>query len=230
MAKAISNVNVAKAVFDTANFSGRWLASFGRPELRGSWLIWSGSGAGKTTFILELCKYLSGFVDRVAYNSIEQGLSASFQSAWNRVNMVEIGSKIILLDKEPMSVLKARLRKRKSPDIIVIDSLMCLVGFSRRDYLALLDEFPNKLFIFIAHENNGKPDPAIGETIRRLSDVKIHIEGYVAQFTTRYENAETGEGGADFVIWEQGAKAYRARMLDEKPKRGAKAVEPAPVE
>lgn len=200
--------------FNHVAFEGKWLASFGRPELCGSWLIYGGSGSGKTTFTLTLCKYLSQF-GRVAYNPLEQGLSASFRAAWQRTGMAEVGSKIILLNKEPIDELKERLRKRKSPDVVVIDSLMCLDGFRRKDYLALLDEFPKKLFIFLAHERRGKPDPTIGETIRRLSDEKIHVEGYIANVTTRFEVPARGEGGAPFVIWEQGAAEYRAKLTTQ---------------
>lgn len=84
MARAISNKNVLQAKFDVADFDGAFLASFGRPELRGEWLIYGGSGCGKTTFVMQLCKYLTRF-RRVAYNSLEQGLSLSLQrhgSAW----------------------------------------------------------------------------------------------------------------------------------------------------
>ncbi len=214
--KALSNRNLlAKiGVFEYADFEGEWLASFGRPELRGSWLIYGGSGSGKTTFTLMLSKYLSQF-KRTAYNSIEQGVSGSMLAAWSRVNMAEAGSNIIFLEKEFIPDLKERLRKKKSPDVVVIDSLICLEGFKRKDYLQLLAEFPRKLFIFLSHEKNRQPDPAIGETIRRLSDVKIHVEGYVAHVTSRYENAEKGEGGAPFTIWGQGAAEYQAKFITQ---------------
>lgn len=211
MGKAISNKNVINAKFDTVDFDGKWLASFGRPELRGSWLVWGGSGSGKTTFVLQLCKYLSGFA-KVAYNSLEQGLSLSFQTAWQRVEMGDVGSNIILLDKKSIVDLKARLKRRGAPQIVVIDSLMCLVGFTRKEYVALLAEFPSVLFVFISHEKNRLPDPSIAEVVRRLSDIKIHVEGYVAYTTTRYEVAERYEGGADYTIWEQGAAEYKAKL------------------
>lgn len=212
MAKAISNKNVIDAHFEVADFSGKWLDSFGKPELRGAWTIYGGSGCGKTTFALELCKYLSSFC-RVAYDTLEQGLSLSFQTAWKRVNMTEAGAQVVVLDKESIADLRERLSKRKSPDVVIIDSITCLVGFTKRDFVSLLHDFPNKLFIFLAHEKNGKPDPAIAETVRRLSEVKIHVEGYTAYFTTRYEDSERGEGGKDFVIWEQGAAEYMANNL-----------------
>lgn len=213
MARAISNKNVLNVKFDTVDFEGKWLASLGRPELRGSWLVWGGSGSGKTSFVLELCKYLAGFC-RVAYNSLEQGLSLSFQNQWKRADMLAAGNNIVLLNKESIADLKKRLRKRGAPQVVVIDSLMCLVGFTRREYISLTEEFSNTLFIFICHEKNRRPDPAIGETIRRLADIKMHVAGYVAEITTRYEIAEKGEGGADFVIWEQGAAEYRAALAE----------------
>jgi len=212
MAKAISNKNVLDAHFEIADFSGKWLESFGKPELRGSWIIYGNSGSGKTTFALELCKYLSGF-RRAAYNTLEQGLSLSFQTAWKRVAMQEVGSQVIVLDRENIDDLRDRLSRRKSPDVIIIDSLTCLVGFTKRDYVNLLRTNPNKLFIFLAHERNHMPEPAIAETVRRLSEVKIRVEGYKAFITTRYENAQRGEGGKDFIIWEKGAAEYWANNL-----------------
>ena len=56
MAKAISNKNVVNAKFKVADFTGKWLASFGKPELRGAWIIYGESGGGKTHLALELLK------------------------------------------------------------------------------------------------------------------------------------------------------------------------------
>lgn len=207
MAKAISNKNVLDARFKVADFAGKWLASFGKPELRGAWIIYGESGSGKTHFALELLKYLSGFVDRSAYDTLEQGLSLSFQNAWKDAAMHEVGSKVIVLPKEPIKDLRERLRKRKSPDIVVIDSITALVGFTRAVFIDLVSEFPDKLFVFIAHEENNKPYPAIAQHVRKLSEVKIRVEGYKAFVTTRFQG-DNGEGGSDFVIWEQGAQEY----------------------
>lgn len=207
MGRAISNKNVLTAKFETADFDGAFLASFGRPELRGAWIIYGGSGSGKTTFVMQLSKYLTRF-RRVAYDSLEQGLSLSLQKAWERVGMEEAGSKIILLSKEGLKELTQRLRKKHSPDVIVIDSVHYLRRFNMDQYQTLRDEFPHKLFIFISHEKGGQPKGTMAQNIRYDSDIKIRVEGYKAFVTTRYEVAELGEGGADFVIWEQGAQEY----------------------
>ena len=116
MRRAISNKNVMQAKFETAPFTGAWLASLGRPELRGAWIVYGGSGSGKTTYVMQLCKYLTNF-GRVAYNSLEQGLSLSLQKAWERVGMEEAGSKIILLQKESLKDIRERLTKRTRPTL-----------------------------------------------------------------------------------------------------------------
>lgn len=207
MSRAISNKNVLTAKFEVADFEGEFLASFGRPELCGAWIIYGGSGCGKTTFVMQVCKYLTRF-RRVAYNSLEQGLSLSLQKAWERVGMGEVGNRIILLNKEQLKDLRVRLSKKQSPDIIVIDSVHYLRRFNMDQYQNLRDDFPNKLFIFISHESAGMPKGTMAQNIRYDSDIKIRVEGYKAFVTTRYEVAELGEGGADFVIWEQGAQEY----------------------
>ena len=214
MGRAISNKNVLAAQFETADFDGPFLASFGRPELRGGWLIWGDSGSGKTTFTLQLCKYLAGF-RRVAYDSLEQGLSLSLQKAWERVGMAEAGSNIILLNKEDLPELRARLRKRKSPEIIVIDSLQYLDKFYMKQFKDLKAEFPDKLFVFISQADKaGKdPDGYIAKKIRYDADIKIKVEGFKAFVTTRYEDRDKGEGGEDFIIWEQGANDYWAEQI-----------------
>ena len=207
MGRAISNKNVLTAKFEVADFEGTFLASFGRPELRGAWIIYGGSGCGKTTFVLQICKYLTRF-RRVAYDSLEQGLSLSLKRAWERVGMAEVGNRIILLNKEGLKDVRLRLEKKRSPDVIVIDSVHYWLGLKMSDYINLRKDFPDKLFIFVCHEKHGFPDGKIAEKIRYDSDIKARVEGYKAFITSRYEIAELGEGGADFVIWEQGAQEY----------------------
>lgn len=211
MGRAISNKNVLTAKFEVAEFDGAFLASFGKPELRGAWIIYGGSGSGKTSFVMQVCKYLTRF-RRVAYDSLEQGLSLSLQKAWERVGMEEVGNRIILLNKESLKDLRLRLSKKQSPDVIVVDSVHYWLGLKMSDYINLRNDFPDKLFIFVSHEKGGQPDGKLAQKIRYDSDIKIRVEGYKAFVTTRYEVAERGEGGADFIIWEQGANDYWANI------------------
>lgn len=212
MGRAISNKNVCDARFEVAEFTGAWLESFGKPELRGAWIIYGESGCGKTHFALMLLKYLTDFRPKGAYDTLEQGLSLSFQNAWRDAKMEQVGSKVIVLHKEPIEELRVRLNKKRSPDIIIIDSITALVGFTRPQFSKLMNDYPDKLFIFIAHEENGKPYPSIAQHVRKLSEVKIKVEGFKAFFTTRFRG-DNGEGETPFVIWERGASEYWADKL-----------------
>ncbi|MBQ9254988.1 MAG: AAA family ATPase [Bacteroidales bacterium] len=212
MGKQIPNKQIGRMKFNPVEFEGEWKAGFGRPELSGSWLVYGGSGSGKTTFMLQLAKYLTNF-SKVIYDSIEQGLTLSFQRAWERVKMIEAGNNFVLVEKENTKQdIWDRLSRRKSPNVIIIDSVNYMLNFTKREYEQLLNNFPNKLFIFVAHENNKQPMGSLANFIRYNSDIKIHVEGYRAFITTRFEDSEKGEGGKPFTIWEQGAKDYWAEV------------------
>ena len=208
MGKQIPNKQIGKTKFLAVDFEGEWLKSFGRPELSGSWLVYGGSGSGKTTFMLQIAKYLTKF-SKGAYDSIEQGLTLSFQKAWERTNMIEVGNRFTLIEKESTKKdIWNRMSKRNSPNILIIDSVNYMLGFGQKDYMNLLNNFPNKLFIFVAHEKAKRPMGMIANFIRYNSDIKIHVEGYKAFITTRFEDSEKGEGGEPYVIWKEGAEKY----------------------
>ncbi len=195
-------------------FEGEWKASFGKPELKGVWLVYGASGSGKTTFLMKLAKYLTNF-GRVAYDSLEQGISLSLQTAWKRVGMHEAGNKIVLWDREGVADIRVRLKKRRSPSVVIIDSLPYLHGFNFRELTRLKEQFPNVLFVFIAHEKKGEPEGSLARRIKYDAEIKIHVQGFQAFVTTRYEVKEKGEGGQPFVIWEEGAKRYHSENTEQ---------------
>jgi len=182
------------------DFQGEWLRSLGKPEITGSWLIWGNSGNGKTRFALQLCKYFASFCT-VAYNSLEEGDSVSMRNAIREVGMSEVKRNFLLLDQEPIEELKARLRRRKSPDVVFIDSWQ-YTGLNYAQYRSLRAEFRNKLFVLISHADGKNPEGRSAKSIRFDSYVKIWVEGYKALPASRYG------GNEEFVIWDKGALDY----------------------
>ena len=181
-------------------FTGDWLRSIGCPELTGSWLIWGNSTNGKTRFALQLCKYLATFV-RVAYNSLEEGDSLSMRNAVKEVGMSEVRSNFLLLDQEPIGELRKRLMKRKSPDVVFIDSWQ-YTGLNYSEYKKLRADIRGKLFILISHAEGNNPEGRTAKSIRYDSFVKIWIEGYKAFPASRYG------GNEPYTIWDEGAVKY----------------------
>ncbi len=204
MKRAVSISQLLTTEFNVIDFEGQWEDLIGKPELAGTWIIFGKSGNGKTRFTLQLCKYLTQF-GRVAYDSLEEGVSLSMRMAMVEVGMESVKKNIVLLDQEPISDLIIRLKKRKSPNIIVIDSVQ-YTGMSYDDYKQLRKLFPNKLFILISHAEGKEPAGRVAKSIRYDSFVKIWIEGFKAFALSRYG------GGQPFTIWEKGAKEYWATV------------------
>lgn len=198
--RAISVDEIIKKNFIEMAFDGEFKESFGTPERSGIWIIWGNSGNGKTRFSMQLAKYLTKF-GRVAYNTLEEGARKSMQLAVVETNMREVSKHFIILDREPIMELKERLRKRKSPDIIIIDSYQ-YTGLTKREYVELKEEFGNKLFIFISHAEGKNPEGRTAKFVRYDADVKIRVEGYKAFPVSRYG------GGEPYTIWHEGAEQY----------------------
>ena len=197
-AYSVSNVNDAK--FNTLKFTGKWKEAVGSPELTGTWFIYGPPKNGKTSFAMMLVKYLTDF-KRAAYNSVEEGLSLTIKIAMARVNMLEVGNKLILLEKEEIDDLIERLKKHKSPDVVVIDSVQFMeLKFS--DYKRLKETFPHKLFIYVSHVEGKLPEGNTAKRIWRDANVTFRIEGFKAFTTSRYG------GGGEIVISDEFAKAH----------------------
>lgn len=198
LTRAVSIAELQNKKFKTLDFDGEWKATIGQPEMSGSWLIWGGSANGKTRYALQLCKYLTRF-GRVAYNSLEEGLSLSMQMAFADVGMMSVKRRLILLDKEPIEELKVRLRRHKSPDIVVIDSWQ-YTGLNYTEYKQLRDEFRHKLFIIVSHADGKEPSGRVAKSIKYDAFVKVWVDGFRAHVTSRY-----GVGG-HYDVWPERAQ------------------------
>ena len=199
--RAVSIHRLFNTDIQSLEFTGSWLESIGRPELTGTWLVWGGSGNGKTRFALQLAKYLTTFGKKVAYDSLEEGVSLSMRNAIADCNMQEVSRRFMLLDKESIAELIARLESPRSPQVIIIDSIQ-YTGLNYADYKKLRDKFRSKLFILISHAEGSQPAGRVAKSIRFDAFVKIWIEGYKAFPMSRYG------GGEPYTIWEEGALSY----------------------
>lgn len=198
--RAYSVRNVMDAKFRTLPFDGEWLSAVGEPELTGSWMIYGAPKNGKTTFAMMLAKYLTRF-GRVAYDSVEEGLSQTVKMAMERVGMDEVGRRLILLDKEDTAELADRLSRRKSPDIVIIDSVQFL-GLRFAEYKRMKQQFPTKLFVYVSHIDGHQPEGCTAKGIWRDANAYFKVEGYRAFPVSRY-------GGGDPIdVWPERAAEY----------------------
>jgi GTPase SAR1 family protein len=186
-------------------FDGRWKSSFGSPPKSGAWIIYGTSGSGKTSFALQLVKYLTRF-ERVLYWSIEQGNSAALQASWIRERVNECGNDVLLADEEvTFDAVVRQLKQRGGRHILVVDSLTPLraQSFDVRRYEAFRKRLHGKLIIWLGHERGCEPDTVTGAYILKMADLKMRVEGFRVMTTNRM-----GNSFPDYTIWEQGCREY----------------------
>jgi len=191
-------------VFD---FDGMWERAMGKPARSGTWLIWGSSGNGKSSFVMQLAKYLCRF-DKVIYDSLEESTGLSFQKSLRRHRMDEVSRRFQVLDREPVERLSERLSKRKSPGIVIIDSFQ-YSGLSYKGYLRLKESHRNKLLIFVSHADGLRPGGRTARSVEYDADVKIFVQGFRASCKSRFLDHPS----EPFVIWDEGAAKY---SLEEK--------------
>jgi hypothetical protein len=202
MNKALSVRNILNKKRDKWVFDGKWHDAIGDPEPTGCWLIYGNPKNGKTSFAFILTKYLTKF-GRVLYNSFEEKDGLTIGNSIQRYDMLEVNGHWIMPQGgyETITTMIERLKKTKSPNIIVIDSVQ-LSGITLDEYKYLTENFPKKLFIFISHVQGRYPDGSVALRIWRTANVAVRIEGFKAFFVSRYG------GGEPIVISEEKADKY----------------------
>lgn len=203
MAKTLGVTQFLSMKKKTMSFDGAWKEAIGEPECCGSWYISGASASGKTRFCCLLAKYISGF-ERVLYNSLEEGDSVSLQKAFRAVGMEEANKRVILTVKEPLEEMIERLKAKRSPNVIFIDSLQ-YIALNRTRYLKMVEMFPRKLFIIISHAKGNNPPSDFALFVKYDAFVKIWVEGYVAKCESRYRD---GNDEGKYIIWPEGAARY----------------------
>lgn len=200
MKKALSMIDLMRKNREVYAFEGALQEAFGQPEQNGVWFIWGRSGNGKTSFVLQLCKELTRY-GKVAYDSLEEGDSLTMQNALMRVGMGDVGRRFILLN-ESLKELDTRLKRRRSPDIVVVDSFQ-YAHIDLKQYEEFIDQHKNKLIIFVSQADGLKPWGRTAQSAMYSASLKIWVEGYRAISKGRYR----GNLGY-YTIWAEKAEEY----------------------
>lgn len=203
-AKSVSELLATK--METFPFTGTWYDAFGNPERSGIWIVWGNSGNGKSSFVLQLCKYLCQF-ERVIYDSLEEGASLSMKNALIRCGMLDVNRRFLLLDKEPIDELSKRLMRRRSPGIVVIDSFQ-YTQMTYRQYIAFKEQHKDKLIIFVSHADGKYPNGRAARSVMYDASQKIYIEGYRAFSKGRFNGPKM-----QYDIWPEEAERYWVKKL-----------------
>ena len=202
MRRSLSASQVLSVRNRTIEVPREWEGCLGKEIARnGVVFFWGNSGNGKSSAVMSFAKMLTGF-GTVLYVSREEGFGLSFQHTLERFSMTECGVRFQVADDGSIEQLTERLDKHRSPEFVVIDSVQ-MMGMSFKDYRALKDRFPRKLFILVSQANGKQPDGRPATKMMYDADLKIWVEGYTAHSKGRF----IGPTGA-FRVWDDGAERY----------------------
>jgi hypothetical protein len=204
MRKALSMKNLYAIKHDKFQFTGDWLSVYGSPEKNGVWIIYGLEKNGKTWGALLLADYLTRF-EKVLYVSAEEGTRSAFQDACSRAKISPDNHNLNVIPYEPMAELKERLKMRYAAKVVFIDNITIYNQEIKAGQINKLSKaFPNVLFIFLAHEEDGEAYPARAKECRKMADIIMHVVGLTMIVSGRCP-------GGEMVIDEERAALYHGQ-------------------
>lgn len=207
MKRGLSITDLLNKKYETIPFEGAWRDAFSCPEKTGIFFIWGGSGNGKSSFVLQLCKELCRLGMSGVYDSLEMADSLALQDAAKNIGLKEANRKLRIIN-ESMDELSIRLKKRKSPNFAVIDSFQ-YTGMNYAQYKRFKEEHKNKLIIFISHADGRQPSGRSAKSVMFDASLKVWVEGYRAISKGRH----IGPNGGTYTIWDEGENEYYLTLI-----------------
>jgi KaiC/GvpD/RAD55 family RecA-like ATPase len=195
---------------ELTGLSDRFIAAHGIPEDRFVMAIYGKSGQGKSNYVAQVVKeLLTATADqkvKLLYMALEEGHGRTIRDTFVRQELDAYSGRVMVAQGGKLADLMARLKKAKSPKIIVVDSVQYL-GISYEEYKELKEMFPSKIFIFISHSSGTRPKGSTAEEIVYDANIKVRVHGFKALITSRYGSNE------NYIIWEEGArKAWKPKF------------------
>jgi predicted ATP-dependent serine protease len=208
--RAYSYEDIDRINFPEIKLDEEWKEHLGEPQLGNShWLVYGGSGHGKTSYVLQVVKQICSQSQKAFYNTCEEGMKKSFQLALKRNNMKGVLG--FNYHQENMEGLTARLSRKRQPKIVVIDSVQYFFRKKRSEhYFDFINQFQDTTFIWISGADGDKLKGAIADDIKFDADIVVKIENYKAEIIkNRFE------AYAPRIIWQEGYNVRNMKLLQK---------------
>lgn len=206
MGRALSPKNLYDKKHDEFAFDGVWYDAMQNPDKNGAWLIWGNEKNGKTWVTLILANYLSEF-ERVHYMSAEEGTGKAFIESLKRAKISPTNRSLHFGEYETVEELYIRLKRRNGPKVVIIDNITAYNDeLKNGGFKKLLRDFPDVLFIFLAHEDRGEPYTATAKLVKRWAKIIFYVEGLACNISGRCK-------GGKVVVDEERAELYHGHQI-----------------
>lgn len=191
---------------DIPELEEKWVHALGELKQGFRLIVWGESGNGKSNFVMQLAAQLLKSLGAGLYLSLEEKQGPTMQRLIERYIGEDYRQLIKFPDRHTTyAELMAYLKKPRTPNWIVIDSVQYFDFESEKRYKAMEEAFPHKNFVFVSHAKGRQPDGRVADKIRYDAGIKVFVRKDIAYIMhSRYG------GHTNFVIWEQGAKAARS--------------------
>ncbi len=196
--RVLTVANIQSTKVERLNFEGEWYQAFGKPQNRGVWFVWGGSGSGKSTFAMQLAKEFAQ-QSKTFYNLLEEETDDSdFIDRTELCQMQDVANNFNV-QSYTLEELDAYLSKRASANNIIIDSVPYFID-RWDDYQAFKKKWATrKVIVFIGHADGKNPSTELQKRIMYDAKMKIFVGGYLATCKGR----TIGPRG-NYIIWKEG--------------------------
>ncbi|WP_161531285.1 AAA family ATPase [Riemerella anatipestifer] len=200
--QVLTVANIQNTKIERLPFEGVWYEAFGRPQNRGVWFVWGGSGSGKSTFAMQLAKVLAE-CDKTFYDLLEEETDDSdFVDRTELCKMQDVAD-TFNAQKFTLEELDLYLSKRNSPKYVIIDSVPYFFK-SWDEYMVFKKKWATqKVLVFIGHAEGKNPADKLQTRIMYDAKMKIFVSGYLATCKGR----TIGPNGGNYIIWKEGYEA-----------------------
>ncbi|ADY51546.1 AAA ATPase [Pseudopedobacter saltans DSM 12145] len=207
--RLLSTANVLDKKFKTFDtLKGVWRDVLGTPTRGGIWIIYGNEKNGKTWFALSLFLTLAKIV-KCLYVSAEEGISQHFQNTLQRIGLPSDLKKLLYYEYLEIELIEEVLKQRNAPKVVFLDNATVYADELKNGKLRELQrQYPNVLFIIIAHEDSGEPYTATAKLAKRLADVIIRVTGLTAFVFGRCP-------GGEIYVDEEKAQLYHGVKIEE---------------
>lgn len=208
--RAYSYEDIDRISFKTVQIRTDWVPHLGEPQLGNSnWLIYGGSGHGKTSYVLQLVKMLCQEGQRVHYNTSEEGLKKSFKMALKRNHLKGVPG--FNYHQENLHELTQRLLRRRQAKIVVIDSVQYFFrGMQSKRYYEFIEQFKDTTFIWVSGADGKHPRGKVAEDIFYDADIVVNVKDFQACIEkNRFEAYDSR------LIWEQGYNDRQIKLFQK---------------
>lgn len=183
-------------------FEGTLKDAFGLPEHNATFAIWGTTGAGKSSLIMQLAREFIRLGHRVCFNSIEMGTSSCLVEMGDREG-VNKGFNIV--DGDTMEEALVRMKRKKSPKVLIIDSLNMFRKdngkyLTKADFEDFVKELKNKVLIFIIQAEGKEPKGVFLRYVAHACFCKAHVKKHKAFVISRFKQKDEEEV-KPYIIW-----------------------------